>query len=274
MSATTTTNGATTAKPTKFMGVCHWIDWKSAAVSALPDPTRVFSFLVMAIMLGRYAESHDWDASLLLTGFFLNPYVVVFLSIAVAVLRVSNSNSNAKLPPLPVYDRWAVEWYWWNAWFYHAVMDGASGSFQLVPVVVQQYQVLDKRFTTHHSVPWTVGAIELFIMQPLCLACVYCILQRHPYRFPLELITSTFQVMGMILFIVAEVFEGQLNVPALDPVGIPGNRWANVKLDLYHFTYYWFGFWFCNLIWGVVPYYRIVRAVQECAHALGAQKSK
>jgi hypothetical protein len=54
----------------------------------------------------------------------------------------------------------------------------------------------------------------------------------------------------MILFIAAEVMEGQLNVPALDPVGVPGNRWANVKFfDLYHFTYYWFGFWFCNLIW-------------------------
>jgi hypothetical protein len=40
-------------------------------------------------------------------------------------------------------------------------------------------------------------------------------------------------------------------VPALDPVGVPGNKWANVKFDFYHFTYYWFGFWFCNLIWYV-----------------------
>jgi hypothetical protein len=68
----------------------------------------------------------------------------------------------------------------------------------------------------------------------------------------LELIVSSFQFMGMVLFIAAEVMEGQLNVPALDPVGVPGNRWANVKFDLYHFTYYWFGFWFCNLIWYVM----------------------
>lgn len=75
--------------------------------------------------------------------------------------------------------------------------------------------------------------------------------QNHPLRYPMELITSTFQFMGMIVFVFAELNEGQLNVPAIDPVGIPGNRWANVKVfDLYHFTYYWFGFWFCNFVWG------------------------
>jgi hypothetical protein len=234
-------------------GQCHWIDWNSNFIQkVLPDPTRIFSFLVMTIIIFRYLESHDWDASLIVTGFLLNPYVVVSFALALATLYVSWPTA-PDAAPLPVYDRWAVEWYWWNAWFYHMVMDGASGTFQLVPVVVHQYQMLDKRFSNHHPVPWTVGAIELFIMGPLCLATVYCILKRHPLRFPLELIVSSLQIMGMILFIAAEVMEGQLNVPALDPVGVPGNRWANVKFfDLYHFTYYWFGFWFCNLIWYVL----------------------
>jgi hypothetical protein len=234
----------------KPKGQCHWIDWNSAFIQkVLPDPTRIFSFLVIGIIILRYLESHDWDVSLILSGFLLNPYVVISFAIACATLYVSWPAADTK--PLPVYDRWAVEWYWWNAWFYHMVMDGASGTFQLVPVVVHQYQMLDKRFSNHHPVPWTVGAIELFIMGPLCLATVYCILQRHALRFPLELIVSSLQIMGMILFIAAEVMEGQLNVPALDPVGVPGNKWANVKFDFYHFTYYWFGFWFCNLIWYV-----------------------
>lgn len=156
-----------------------------------------------------------------------------------------------------------------------ALSCGGSGTFQLVPVVVQQYSNLDLRFVNHHVVPWIVGAIELFVMQPLCIATLMAILYKSPLRFPLELVTSTFQLMGMIVFVGAEVYEGQLSVPALDPVGIPGNRWANVKLfDFYHFTYYWFGFWFCNLIWGFVPYYRIMRAVGECKRSFQRQQQQ
>jgi EXPERA (EXPanded EBP superfamily) len=163
-------------------------------------------------------------------------------------------------------------------------MDGASGSFQLVPVVVQQYNILDRRFTNHHVVPWTIGVIELFIMYPLCLVSLYCILQNHPLRFPLELITSCCHVFGAIVFVASEVYEGQRNIPALDPVGIlptgdyryykddaEDNRHNNLlqfKFNLYHLTYYWFGFWFCNSIWAVVPMYRMMRAADECRLAL------
>ena len=76
---------------------------------------------------------------------------------------------------------------------------------------------------------------------------------------------ASVQVMGMIVFMGTELYEGQLNVPANDPVGVPGNAWANIKFDHYHITYYWFAFWFANNVWSVVPTIRIVRAIQECA---------
>lgn len=171
-------------------------------------------------------------------------------------------------------DSWTAEWYWWNAWLYHGVMDGASGTFRLIPVVVQQYDTLDRRFPTGHVVPWVVGLIELFIMQPACLLTLYAILTQSSYRYPLEILTSTFHIAGMLVFVISEVYEGQLNVPALDPVGVPGNAWANVKfLDFYHFTYYWFGFWFCNLVWGYVPAYRIWRSLQEIAKGMTQEPS-
>lgn len=258
-------------------GHCHWIDWTSSVTRTIPDPTRLFSLLVIGIMLLKNYLAHQ-DLELIVMGFVLNPYVLAFFALAVATLykatktTTTTTKATTASTPLPVYDLWAAEWYWWNAWLYHAVMDGGSGTFGLVPVVVQQYQVLDGRFTNHHVVPWTIGAIELFIMAPLSLACCYCIHTRNPLRFPLEIVTSTFHFMGMVLFVVAEVYEGQLNVPALDPVGIPGDRWANLTFDVYHLTYYWFGFWFCNLIWAAVPYYRVVRAVQECADAIATKE--
>lgn len=252
------------------IGGCEWIDWcsKSSWVQKIPDPTRMFSLLCLGILFGRFWHATaDFPAAVF--GLFLNPFVVFYFSTACAADYWGRKHAPAASEPLPVYDRWAAEWYWWNSWMYHAVMDGTSGSLRLVPVVVHQYDRLDTRFPTEHTVPWMIGMIELFVMYPLCLATAYAVLSRSPFRFPLELMTSAVQFMGMIVFVVAELYEGQVHVPALDPVGDGnGNPWANVKFwDENHFVYYWFGFWFCNLIWGVVPYYRMHRAVRESVRA-------
>ena len=222
----------------------------------------------------RHAQATG-DVMSTLMGLYFNPYVLAFLSAALLVVYASSpqrvsSNKKAHLR-LPKYDQWAAEWYWWNAWLYHATMDGAAGSLRLVPVVVHQYDILDLRFPTHDVVPWLVGLIELLVMHPLCLACLYCIRTRHPLRFPLELVTSTLHIMGMVLFVGAEVYQGQVHIPAMDPVGRiddEGNRTISLQFNLYHITYYWFGFWFCNLVWGYVPLIRIARALRECRLAL------
>jgi hypothetical protein len=238
--------------------------WEKA--QQYPDPTRCFSFLVIAIIVVNYLIAVDWDFTLVFWGFFANSYVVFFFTLACLTVYLAQRNQTQ---PLPVYDRWAAEWYWWNAWFYHMTLDGASGSFRLVPVVVNQYDMLDLRFINRHPIPWGVGVVELFLMGPLCLACVYAIHTRHVARYPLEFVTCAVQYMGLIIFMVSEVvLDGQVNVPALDPVGVPGNAWANLKFDLYHFTYYWFGFWFCNLVWAFVPLVRVKRAWDECRVAL------
>jgi EXPERA (EXPanded EBP superfamily) len=242
--------------------------WESRTARSIPDPTRMFSLLVITIMILRYAQRHDWDFKIAMTsGFFLNPYVVSFFCMASFSVYYGYSTKPVSASPLPLYDKWVVEWYWWNSWLFHMTMDGVSGSLRLVPVVVQQYDMLDLRFPNRHVVPWIIGMIELVIMGPLCMITAASILKRHPARFALELITSTLHITGMVVFVVAELYEGQLCIPALDPVGVPGNMWANMKFDMYHFVYYWFGFWFCNLIWGFVPLLRIRRALFECSRA-------
>jgi len=248
----------------KSVGGFNHMDWNSTFIqNYMIDPTRIFSILCIVIIISRYVVSENNNPLAAFTGFLLHPVVLGSCGIASFVWYLAKQHAPSKA--LPIYDCWVVEWYWWNAWLFHAVMDGASGTFHLVPAVVQQYFVLDKRFETHHTVPWLVGFIELVGMAPLCLMTLYAVRVQSPLRFPLEIVTSTFHAFGMLMFVFAEVYEGQLNVPALDPVGVPGNRWANVKyLDLYHLVYYWFGFWFCNLVWGFVPYYRIKRAVEEC----------
>ena len=256
------------------LGMLRSINWSSPVVEKCPDPTRLFSWFVIGFPLVRFLMDHDYDFSLVVSGFLLDPFVLGCLAAAVAVSYFATSNKTNPATAMPVYDRWAAEWYWWNAFLYHGVLDGATGSFCQVPVMLSQYQVLDRRFITHHSVPFTVGSVEFFIMQPLCLALVWAIHRRCVYRFPLELMLGCCHIFGLVMFMVAEIYEGQLNVPSLDPVGIPGNRWANPKLNFYHFMYYWFGFWFCNLIWLFIPSIRMYRAFQECNQALIKAKSK
>lgn len=251
------------------VGLMKWVDWESPMLQLLPDPTRLFSLFVIGFPIVRFLMDHDYDFSLVVSGFLLDPFVLGCLAVAVSTSYLAASKNKV---PLPLYDRWAAEWYWWNAFLYHGVLDGATGSFCQVPVMLSQYQVLDRRFITHHSVPFTVGCVEFFVMQPLCLALVWAIHRRAAYRFPLELVLGCCHIFGLVMFLVAEVYEGQLNVPSLDPVGVPGDRWANAKLNFYHFMYYWFGFWFCNLVWLFIPLIRMHRAFQECLQSLAITK--
>jgi EXPERA (EXPanded EBP superfamily) len=268
-------NGSsTTTQQQQDVGGCEWIPWENAAVQAMPDPTRIFSFLCLTVVCVRFLITTEWDLAATVWGLFLNPYVVFFFLTACVAVRMGLQAAQKKgiVAPLPVYDRWTAEWYWWNAFLYHAVLDGATGSLRLVPVTVLQYDVLDRRFPNEHVVPWMIGMIELLVMYPLCLVTVYAVLSRSNLRFPLELIISSIHIMGMVIFIVTEVYEGQVNVPALDPVGHADGS-IHLKLNLYHFVHYWFGFWFCNSIWGVVPYYRIHRAVMECQRAFATAEA-
>ena len=104
----------------------------------------------------------------------------------------------------------------------------------------------------------------------------------------MEILLSTLHITGMIVFVFTEVYDGQCHIPALDPVGhhcyssvtststdhsmmIRDHQqgyYSNYKFNLYHITYYWFGFWFCNMIWGIIPIIRIIRSILECQRAI------
>jgi hypothetical protein len=256
----------------KTIGFFQWVNWEhSTVLQYCPDPTRLFSWFVIGFPILRFLMDHNYDVSLVMTGFCLDPYVITCLAAAVMTSYwATTTGGNDNNRRLPLYDQWAAEWYWWNAFLYHGVLDGATGSFGKVPVMLSQYQVLDARFINHHSVPFTVGCVEFFVMQPCCLLLVYAIhRQKASIRFPLELILGCCHIFGLIMFMVTELYEGQLHVPSLDPVGIPGNAWANVQVwNFYHFMYYWFGFWFCNLVWLFIPLIRMYRAFGECRYAL------
>lgn len=91
-------------------------------------------------------------------------------------------------------------WYLVNGVVFHILFDGLSGSFLLVPLIVDQYQVLDNRFNTHHAVPYVVGIIEIVAMAPACFFAYRAIKQGLPSRYPLELLVALLHAFGMVMF--------------------------------------------------------------------------
>ena len=270
-------NSKSRNSPNHDLGWCNYINWDSHFIQhVLPDPTRLFVIVCCTIMYVRYIQAHDYNYILGIQNFILNPFVMFYVASAQITFYLGTKHGAAhgtSSLPRPTYEKWIIEWYYWNGCLFHAIMDGSSGSLRLVPVVVHQYDILDYRFPTHHTVPYIIGMIELLVMYPLCLVTMYFILvdTKHPYRFPLEILLSTLHITGMVVFVFTEVYDGQCHIPALDPVGRNCHTEDHTTqykfFNLYHITYYWFGFWFCNMIWGIVPIYRIVRSVQECHRA-------
>lgn len=64
-----------------------------------------------------------------------------------------------------------------------------------------------------------------------------------------------------------EIYEGNKNVPANDPIGNEEGRFANLKFTENHVTYWWFGFLFSEAIWGIIPFILARRAFNNIVSA-------
>eukprot|EP01127_Copromyxa_protea_P003579 TRINITY_DN1337_c0_g1_i1.p1 TRINITY_DN1337_c0_g1~~TRINITY_DN1337_c0_g1_i1.p1 ORF type:complete len:114 (-),score=14.02 TRINITY_DN1337_c0_g1_i1:37-378(-) len=113
-------------------------------------------------------------------------------------------------------------------------------------------------------------------MAPLCFFAYRAIRQGLPSRYPLELIVSLMHAFGMLMFCAVEIYEGNTNVPAVDPIGNAEGRFANLGFSENHITYWWFGFAFSETIWAVIPFLLSVRAFNKivASFKLDSQKAK
>jgi hypothetical protein len=111
-------------------------------------------------------------------------------------------------------------------------------------------------------------------MAPLCFFTYRAIKQGLPSRYPLEMLVSLMHAFGMAIFCAVEIYEGNKNVPAVDPIGTSEGRFANLKFTENHITYWWFGFLFSESIWGVVPFLLGLRAFNAIVAAVKQQSQQ
>jgi len=95
-----------------------------------------------------------------------------------------------------------------------------------------------------------ISALELVVMGPLCLFLYYAIQTNKSFRHPLQILVSTIQATGCIIFTGAEILGGLKHIPSdLD-----------FTFTLDKIVYFWIFFVFANILWTCLPAYLIMRS--------------
>ena len=93
-----------------------------------------------------------------------------------------------------------------------------------------------------------ISALELVVYTPLCLFWYRSIMCRSPMRHALNLLVSSIQLFGTIMFAGSEVYNGFPNVP-VD---------SSFSFTPHHLLYFWLVFVVANLLWIIVPFLCII----------------
>lgn len=115
----------------------------------------------------------------------------------------------------------------------------------------KEYSKADSRYVGSDPFVVSMESFTGFVEGPVCLLVAWGILQRAPWRFPIQALVSFGQLYGCILYFATEYLSDEPVGPFGDPL------------------YYWFYYIFMNGLWIIIPsmciYQSVVRSTQ--AHA-------
>jgi hypothetical protein len=200
-------------------------------------------------------------------GYFADPFLLGSLFLTGAAAWVTSRSPERK--PLSLRDHRAALWYLLNGTVIHILMDGLVGAFHVLPLMNENYEKLDLRFTR----PWgdergscilSVSLMELFVKGPLCILLFHAYHTRKSYTDALELLVCALQLYGCIMFSGTELLHGMSNLPV---------DW-NLEFTKEHLLHFWFAFVVCEPIWIVVPIWLGWRAFQRATEAAVAAARK
>merc|ERR1711871_913932 len=200
-------------------------------------------------------------------GYFTDPFLLGALLLTAAAAWVTQRSPDRQ--QLSLRDHRVALWYLLNGTIIHILMDGLVGAFHVLPLMNENYEKLDIRFTRswgdeRGSCILTVSLMELFVKGPLCILLYYAYHTRKSYTDALELLVCALQLYGCVMFSGTELLHGLTNVPA---------DW-NLEFTKEHLLHFWFAFVFCEPIWIVVPIWLGWRSFQRATAAAAAAAPK
>ena len=161
--------------------------------SVLLDPSVLFC--VSAYLTPLFL--HGLPAFQTVVGHLLDPASLIGVAVLVATVAATTLSHHAH-PKQTAWSHRVSMWFLMNGVVIHTVMDGLAGTFagfeyKLLPLMAEQYGILDKRFKTGHPDALIVTVFELVVMGPLCLLAYRARVLQRPYQFVLEALVSGIQ---------------------------------------------------------------------------------
>lgn len=133
-------------------------------------------------------------------------------------------------------------------WFFacamiHGILEGyfsvfhktLAGEQTFLAQIWKEYGQGDSRYVSGDTFTVCMESITAFIDGPLAAIAVYAFLKKKSYRYIVQLVLSLCQLYGDVLYFSTEIMEGFTHGPKFHPL------------------YFWFYFFFMNMIWIIVP---------------------
>jgi hypothetical protein len=154
-------------------------------------------------------------------------------------------------------------WFLFNGFLIHFLTDGCALISHYLPPILTKVNInytipeyylhtlsgqMDSRYLGDPTLD-TLTLVEILIMFPLCCLVYYGIVTHACWRTPLQIVTSTFQLMGTFIYVGPELLESPI---------LKHFHYADYNLEFTykHVVLFWLPF-FSNVIWVIVPSYFI-----------------
>ena len=229
----------------------------------LKDPTVWFTIFVLLVPLVFVGV---WDG----IAYLLHPTLWMSFAYLVAVLHVTHGDG--KSFPLSERDQRVAYWFLMNGVYFNLFLDVFAGQFQMFGELSRRYLQVDPRyaigvFDVRGQSVFMTSMLEIFAQSPLSLVAYYAYCRKKPYRYIVEFTVCILHSAGVWWFYFPEAIAGFEHLG-----GWPKSVGEALSFD--RLLFFWFGFWFCGILWLVVPFHIAKTAWINITRAMAAQQER
>jgi len=200
---------------------------------------------------------------------YLSNYVFLGSFGFLVVVQLFTHFLSGRCVKLSVQDRRIANWFLCNGVFFNLFLDVFAGQFHLMGIMSEQYVTLDPRykFGLHHDggqAVFMTSLVELLVQSPLCILTYWGYHHNASWRRVTELLASMWHLGGIWWMYLPEALRGFPYVEAD----------KNFEFSFRFLMYYWFGYWFCGILWTIIPLWITWKTGKEISDAIEMVKSK
>lgn len=209
----------------------------------LKDPTVWFTMFVILVPL-------VFLSPLGMLGHLLHPMLWLSLAYLTAVLHITHGDG--KSFPLSERDQRVAFWFLMNGVYFNLFLDVFAGQFQIFGEMSRRYLDVDPRyaigvFDVRGQSVFMTSMLEIFAQSPLSIVAYYAYCRRKAYRHIVEFTVCVLHAAGVWWFYFPEAIAGFEHLG-----GWPKS--FGEAISFHRLLFFWFGFWFCGILWLVVPF--------------------